>query len=91
MGKKPRCVKTSIKLSKDTVAIYAGVRVAQALHEVTDGMDLYRGVRLTQLLEAVYQQGKKDGARNVRNEFERMMEKIPHQNPGQPRKKKTAT
>jgi hypothetical protein len=86
--KKPRYVKTDIMLSNRTVPVYAGVRVGQALHEVTEGMDLYKGVRLSQLLEAVYQQGMKDGARNVRESFEKMMDKIPHLNPGQPKKKR---
>ena len=85
--KKPRYVRTAITLSSGVVPVYAGVRVAQALHEVTEKMDLYKGVRLAQLLEAVYRQGMKDGARTVRDSFEHMMKKIPHQNPGQPKKK----
>ena len=88
-NKSPRYVKTLVPLSKGTVPVYAGVRVAHALHEVTAEMDLYRGVRLGQLLEAVYQQGKKDGAREVRDSFEKMMKQIPHLNPGQPRKRKS--
>jgi len=90
MATKPRCMKTSITLSNRTVNIYAGARVAQALHEVTEGMDLYKGVRLSQLFDAVYKQGTKDGARIVRDAFEKMMDKIPHKNPGQPKKKKKA-
>ena len=90
-SKRPRSVKTLIPLSKGSVAVYAGVRVAHALHEVTADMDFYRGVRLAELLEAVYQQGKKDGARLVRESFEGMMKQIPHLNPGQPRKRKRFT
>jgi hypothetical protein len=86
--KKPRYVKTNITLSRGIVPLYAGVRVAQALHEVTENMDLYKGVRLSQVLEAVYHQGTKDGARAVRDSFEKMMKGIPHQNPGQPKKKR---
>ncbi len=86
--KRPRSVKTLVPLPKGSVAVYAGVRVAHALHEVTAEMDFYRGVRLAELLEAVYQQGKKDGARQVRESFEVMMKNIPHLNPGQPRKRK---
>ena len=84
--KKPRYVKTNIQLTSGVVPVYAGVRVAEALHEVTKDMSLYKGVRLTQLLEAVYRQGTKDGARVVRDSFENMMKTIPHQNPGQPKK-----
>ncbi len=88
-SKHPRSVKTLVPLSKGNVAVYAGMRVAHALREVTADMDLYQGVRLAQLLEAVYRQGKKDGARDVRDSFEKMMKQIPHLNPGQPRKKKS--
>lgn len=86
--KKPRYVKTAITLSNSIVPVYSGVHVAHALSEVTEDMNLYKGVRLAELLEAVYNQGKKDGARTVRDSFEHMMKKIPHQNPGQPKKKK---
>jgi hypothetical protein len=87
--KRPRSVKTLVPLSRGNVAVYAGVRVAHALHEVTADMDVYRGVRLAELLDAVYQQGKKDGARQVRESFETMMKDIPHLNPGgQSRKRK---
>jgi len=81
-------VKTLVPLSNGVVSVYAGVRVAHALQELTADMDVYKGVRLAQLLEAVYLQGKKDGARGVRDSFEMMMKTIPHLNPGQPRKKK---
>jgi len=87
--KKPRYVRTDIAVSgNQSIRVYAGERVATALHEVTADMDLYKGVRLAQLFEAVYQQGTKDGARIVRDSFDKMMGKIPHKNPGQPKKKK---
>jgi hypothetical protein len=87
MGK-PTYVKTLVPVSTGNIAVYAGVRVANALNEVTRDLDLYQGVRLTQLVEAVYQQGKKDGARAVQESFEQMMKEIPHLNPGQPKGKK---
>ena len=87
MAKIPRYVKTEIVFSNKTVSVYAGVKVSQALAEVKEGMDLYKGVRLFQLLEAVYAQGQKDGARQVRDAFAVMMSTIPHQNPGKPPKK----
>jgi hypothetical protein len=67
------------------------VHVAHALHELTADMDVYKGVRLAQLLEAVYQQGKKDGALDVRDSFEGMMKGILHLNPASRRKKQTVT
>lgn len=85
---KGRMVKTLVPLPMGVVPVYSGRRVAQALHEVTVDMDIYHGVRLRQLLEAVYQQGEKDGARRVKVSFEAMMKGIPHQNPGKPKKKK---
>jgi hypothetical protein len=87
MGK-PRYIKTLVPISGGNIAVYAGVRVANALSEVTGRMDLFQGVKLTQLLEAVYLQGKKDGARAVREAFEIVMLGIPHVNPGQPRRKR---
>jgi len=87
-AKKPRYIRTNIPMSTGIVPVYAGVHVAHALHEVTKNMDLYQGVKLTQILEAVYSQGKKDGARKVGESFEKMMLEIPHNNPGQPKKKK---
>lgn len=86
--KKPRVVKTLVPLPKGDVPVYFGTPVAEAFREVTVDMTLYKGVRLGQLLQAVYEQGKKDGARQVRDGFESMMKKIPHKNPGQPRKRK---
>jgi len=50
--------------------------VSKALDEVTEDMTLYHGVRLGQVIEAVYKQGQKDGAKKA----------VPHRNPGQPKK-----
>ena len=86
-SKKLRVVKTLVPLPKGSVPVYFGTRIAQALHEVTVDMNLYKGVRLGELLQAVYEQGKKDGARQVKDSFEHMMKQIPHKNPGQPKKR----
>jgi hypothetical protein len=48
----------------------------------------YQGSKISDLFGAIYEQGKKDGAKLVRDSFERMMIEIPHQNPGRPGKKK---
>jgi hypothetical protein len=84
--KKARVVKTLVPLPKGSVPVYFGSRIAEALHEVTVDLTLYKGVRLGQLLQAVYEQGKKDGARQVKETFDNMMKNIPHKNPGQPKK-----
>jgi hypothetical protein len=73
------------------VPVYTSPRVADALKEIRSRATLYEGVRLTQILEAVYLQGKKDGAREAFEETERRLteakRRISHQRPGRPRKK----
>lgn len=85
--KKPRVVKTIFQFQEKTIPVYMGTRVSKALQEVTMDMDLYKGVRLAELLEAVYDQGRKDGARYVRDSFDQMMQIIPHKNPGKPKRR----
>ena len=71
------------------VTIYAGARVQAALADVTENMTLYKGVKLSQLLEAVYDQGKKDGARaafeKISDSLTQAEKQIPHRTPGRPR------
>ncbi|MDD5280938.1 hypothetical protein [Acidithiobacillus sp.] len=79
-----------IPLSTQEVAVYATPKVAKALNEITDDITLYKGVRLTQVIEAVYIQGQKDGARNAIGTLEQALavakEGVPHRNPGKPPK-----
>jgi hypothetical protein len=53
-------------------------------------MTLYEGVKYTQILEAVYNQGKKDGAAvvfaAVAKNLQLAQRAVPHKNPGRPRK-----
>jgi hypothetical protein len=84
--KRPRVVKTLVQLPKGQVAVYFGKHVAEALEEVTVDMNLYKGVRLSQVLQAVYEQGRKDGARKVKESFDKVMREIPYRNPGKPKK-----
>ncbi len=87
---KPRQVKNIIPLGTKEVAVYATPKVAKALEEVTEDMTLYHGVRLAQVMEAVYLQGQKDGARNaigtLEQAFAEAKEGVPHRNPGKPPK-----
>ena len=89
---KPRNQKNIIPMGEKSVAVYASPKVQKALNEVTEDMTLYHGVRLSQVLEAVYSQGKKDGARDVFTDLEKRVKEaqkaIPHRNPGQPKKPK---
>jgi hypothetical protein len=89
MAGNPR--KTSIVLaSGNKVHIYAGTRVSSALAEVTEDFTLTKGVRLLQVLEAVYEQGKRDGARDafeqVRKATNDAQKMVPHRNPGRPKR-----
>ncbi len=88
---KPRVVKNIIPLGSKEVAVYATPRVAKALEDVTEDMTLYHGVRLAQVMEAMYEQGKKDGAREAFSELDDKLKEvkkaIPHRNPGKPKKK----
>jgi hypothetical protein len=84
--------KNLISLGTQTVAVYASSHVSTALQAMLGQMNLYDGVKLTQILGAVYDQGRKDGARAA---FESVTEKvheaeatIPHRNPGKPKKPK---
>lgn len=77
---------------KKAVKVYASPKVGDALREVLKDMTLYQGVRLSQVLEAVYAQGKKDGARQVFDGLDRSLvdvkKAIPYRTPGRPRKRK---
>lgn len=89
---KPRNKKNIIPLQTGAVAVYASPRISKALDEITEDMTLYHGVRFTQILEAIYAQGKKDGARGafeeVSKRFAEAQKAIPHKNPGKPKKNK---
>lgn len=89
---RPRQIKNIIPLASQEVSVYASPKVSKALEEVTEDMTLYHGVRLSQVLEAVYTQGQKDGARNAITEIQSNLAKtigdIPHRNPGKPKKSK---
>jgi hypothetical protein len=53
-------------------------------------MSMYHGVRLIQVLEAAYEQGKKDGARAAFDQLDTGLKaakaSIPHRAPGRPKK-----
>jgi len=92
MPGKPRNKKNVIPVGDKSIDVYASPRISKALEEVTRDMTLYHGVRFAQILEAVYHQGQKDGARNAFGELDKKIKEaqkaIPHRNPGQPKKPK---
>lgn len=90
MSKAPKYKKSIVALANKKVSVYASPKISVALDLIGE-MSLYEGVRMIQLLEAVYDQGKKDGARSVFDEIEHKVKEaqraIPHKNPGQPKRK----
>lgn len=87
-----RYKKNVVKFNDDKkVDVYATPKISHAL-ELIDQMSLFEGVKLMQLLEVVYEQGKKDGARNafaaIHAGVATAEKAIPHRNPGKPKKKK---
>jgi len=87
---KARYVTTKVPMKNMVVKVYASPKIRQALDEAQNDMSLYKGVRMTEVLESVYNQGKKDGARTAFEATERKMaeamKSVPHKNPGKPRK-----
>lgn len=77
-------------VGKKEISVYAGKPIRDALFEISRDMNLYHGVRLAQVLGAVYVQGKKDGARDVFEKVDVVKAAISYRNPGQPKKKKRA-
>lgn len=84
----PKYKRTDIQLATTTVPVYASPRVADALREVVEDMTLYKGVRLGQVLEAVFETGKKKGREEVFIEIDDVKKQLPFRPPGQPRKHK---
>ena len=95
MAGKPKYTKFEVDLPNDqSLTLYAGQRVRRALEEVTVDMNLYKGVRLAQVLKVVYEQGLKDGRREVIAEMEQIKKHTKYLNPGRPhlkRGRKTAS
>jgi hypothetical protein len=85
-----RFVANKIQLVDHTVTVYASPKVSHALEVVSEDMTLYEGVKLVQLMEAIYQQGRKDGARaafeTMNSKFIEAEKLIPHKNPGKPKR-----
>jgi hypothetical protein len=89
MPKKPRYQKTSVDLASGAkITLYVGSKVHSALQEVTAEMDLYKGVRLGEVMEAVYEQGLKDGRKEIIESFQGLAALVNYLPPGRPRSKK---
>jgi hypothetical protein len=86
-----RTVANKIKLHKKEVTVYASPQIGKTLHDMVSNLSLFEAIKLHQLLESMYEQGKKDGARAAFDALEKKVieaEKlVPHKNPGKPRRK----
>jgi sulfate adenylyltransferase subunit 1 (EFTu-like GTPase family) len=75
-----------VELKKQVIVpVRASPKVADALQELSADMDLYQGIKLRQILEAVYEQGRKDGRREVFEVVDEAKKGLPHRPPGRPR------
>ncbi len=81
-----RTVHLPVKAEPGGVAIRMSSRRADALDKIVEDMSLYRGVKLADVMEAVYDQGRKDGARSVFDVLDGAKKEIPHRAPGRPKK-----
>jgi hypothetical protein len=82
---KTRYQKFDIQLATGPLTLYASPKILNALMEVTTGMTLYKGVRLAQVLKAVYEQGRKDGRRDVIEQFDQIKKTVAYLPPGRPK------
>lgn len=89
MAKKPRYLKTTLDLTDGKVAIYVGQKVHNALREVTSELDIYQGVRLGEVLQAAYDQGKKDGRKEMIEKLDSIKKETNYLPPGRPKKMRT--
>ena len=77
--------KFNIDLPDGPLTLYGGTAVLSALDEVTMDMTIYKGVRLSQVLKAVYEQGRKDGRREIIDSFEKVRKSVNYLPPGRPK------
>jgi hypothetical protein len=82
----------TIVLQDGEVKIFTSGKLVTALKDITDEMTLFHGVKLLDIFDAIYLQGKKDGAREAFSKIEQSLgdvkAAIPHINPGRPKRKK---
>jgi hypothetical protein len=82
-----RSVALPVKSEGRDVAILMSPRRADTLERIVGEMKTFDGVKLLDIMEAVYVQGRKDGAAAVFEGIEDVRKAIPHKRPGRPRKR----
>jgi len=70
MSGEPKYKKIQVRLPKRILALYTGQKVRSAILESTGNMTLYKAVRFGQIMDAVYEQGLKDGRREIIEQFD---------------------
>jgi hypothetical protein len=87
----PRNKKNVIEANDSKITIYASPKISKAMEIILD-MKVFEGVKVLGIIEAAYNQGKKDGARNafdhIQTGITAAQKAVPHKNPGQPKKRK---
>jgi hypothetical protein len=80
----PRLISVALPKAGET-KIYANQSVANALEEVTEDMKVYHAVRLGQVMEAAYEQGRRDGRRQAFEKLDAVKSdpEMKYLNPGQ--------
>lgn len=84
---KSKYQRIDIQLSDRVLPLYVGARIHDALEEVALDMPLYKSVRLSQVLEAAYEQGMKDGRREIIEKMDGIKQATNYLPPGRPKKK----
>ena len=82
--------KVSVNIQgRGKVTVYTGAKVQAAFKDVYDKCsDLYHGVKLMQVIEAFYEQGKKDGRREMIEKMDALKSGVKYLPPGQPKKRR---
>jgi hypothetical protein len=80
-----------VQLQNTEASVYTSPRVSKALEDILAEATVYEGVKIGQILEAVYKQGAKDGAREAFEEIDRSLgdvkKRVAHKKPGRPRER----
>lgn len=89
--KKPRYTNNAIKIGDEKVNVYATPKLGHALDALTKDMSLWEGVKMEQIMKALYDQGLKDGAKKAFEAIGKGVaaaeKEVPHRNPGRPKGK----
>ena len=89
MPEKRGLKKLEVLADGEKITVYTGAKVKAAFEEVyAKCQDLYHGVRFVEVLESFYEQGKKDGRREMIAKMDALKVGVKYLPPGQPRKKK---